>query len=153
MYAVVRIKGGVNTKPKVKNTLGFLRLHRVNHCVLVPESAEYKGMIQNVKDYVAWGKVEPEVLSLILRKRAELEGGEPITDEYLANNTRFKSVEDFAKALCENITSMKEVPKLTPVLRLHPPRKGLKSTKRSVSQGGSLGNHGTGINVILKKMR
>jgi len=43
--------------------------------------------------------------------------------------------------------------KIKPVLRLHPPRKGHRSIKRSVKQGGELGYHGAAINELLYKMR
>ncbi|MCR3883747.1 MAG: uL30 family ribosomal protein, partial [Methanothrix sp.] len=44
MYAIVRLRGSVNTKPDIKDTLKMLRLHRINHCVVVPESPHYRGM-------------------------------------------------------------------------------------------------------------
>jgi len=54
MYAIVRLRGDVNLRPEVKSTLQMLRIHRVNHCVVVREDAHFRGMIQKVKDYVAW---------------------------------------------------------------------------------------------------
>ena len=34
MYAVVQVRGVVNTNREIKDTLKMLRLHHVNHCVL-----------------------------------------------------------------------------------------------------------------------
>ncbi|MDY6932317.1 MAG: uL30 family ribosomal protein, partial [Halobacteriota archaeon] len=34
MYAVVRLRGNVNVRPEIKDTLKMLRLNRINHCVL-----------------------------------------------------------------------------------------------------------------------
>jgi large subunit ribosomal protein L30 len=48
---------------------------------------------------------------------------------------------------------MKDVPELKPVLRMHPPRKGYKTTKRTYNQGGALGYYGAEINDLLIKMR
>ena len=45
------------------------------------------------------------------------------------------------------------IPGLKPVLRLHPPRKGYKTTKRTFPQGGALGYYGQEINTLLYKMR
>jgi large subunit ribosomal protein L30 len=82
-----------------------------------------------------------------------LQGGERLTNEYLAANTKFASIEAFAQAVCEGSATLKDVPNLKPVFRLHPPRKGHAGIKRTVQQGGVLGNHGEDINQLLKKMR
>ena len=55
----------------------MLRLHKVNHCVLVPENPHFKGMVQKVKDYVAYGKVDAKTLAEILENRGRLEGDCP----------------------------------------------------------------------------
>jgi hypothetical protein len=44
----------------------MLRLHKVNHCVFVPEDPHYRGMVQKVKDYVAYGKVDAKTLAEVL---------------------------------------------------------------------------------------
>ncbi len=56
--AVVRVRGTLRVKPDIKETLMLLSLNRVNHCVVIPETPEFKGMLQKVKDYVTWGEVE-----------------------------------------------------------------------------------------------
>lgn len=152
MYAVIRLRGGINTRPEIKDTLKMLRLNRVNHCVVIQDTPEYKGMIQRAKDYIAWGKISPEYLALILRNRGELEGGLRLTDEYLARNTPYKTIDDLAKAVCKGQASLRDVPKLTPIFRLHPPRKGNRGTKKTVKEGGELGYHPS-LDALLNKMR
>ena len=34
MYAVVQVRGVVNTRREIKDTLKMLRLHHINHCVI-----------------------------------------------------------------------------------------------------------------------
>ncbi len=153
MYAVVRLRGGVRTRQDIKDTLEMLNLDRINHCVLIPETSNYQGMIRKAKDYVAWGIINPDTLALILKNRGKLEGREALTEEYLKNNTKFKSIDELAKAICEGKASVTDVPKLKPVFRLHPARKGLRGTKRNTLEGGSLGFHGTEINFLINKMR
>jgi large subunit ribosomal protein L30 len=152
MYAVIRLRGGINTRPEIKDTLKMLRLNRVNHCVVIPDTPEYKGMIQRAKDYIAWGKISPEYLALILRNRGELEGGLRLTDEYLARNTPYKTIEKLSEAVCEGKASLRDVPKLTPIFRLHPPRNGHRGTKKAVKEGGELGHHPS-LDALLNKMR
>ncbi|MDD2438965.1 MAG: 50S ribosomal protein L30 [Methanosarcinaceae archaeon] len=153
MYAIVRVRGQVSVRYTIEDTMKMLRLHRVNHCVLVPENSHYKGMIQKVKDYVAYGQVDAETLAVLLKNRGRLEGGVRLTEEYVKENTDYVSIDAFAKALVEEKATLKDIPKLKPVFRLHPPRKGHAGIKRTVQQGGVLGNHGDNINVLLNKMR
>ncbi|HII00621.1 TPA: 50S ribosomal protein L30 [Methanosarcinaceae archaeon] len=153
MYAIVRLRGPVNVRYTIEDTLKMLRLHRVNHCVIVPDNPHYKGMIQKVKDYVAYGKIDAEVLAGILENRGRLEGGARLTEEYVKENTDYDSIEAFAGAVIEGKASLNDIPNLKPVFRLHPPRKGHRGIKRTVQQGGVLGNHGEDITVLLHKMR
>ena len=153
MYAIVKLRGEVKTRQDIRDTLRMLRLDRVNHCVVVPETPTYNGMIHKAKDYVAWGIITPETLAEMLENRGKLEGGDDLTEEYLSENTKFKSFNELAKAICEGSTSISDIPKLKPVFRMHPARKGLKGTKRTFQEGGDLGFHGTEINTLLTKMR
>jgi large subunit ribosomal protein L30 len=148
MYAIVRLRGGVKTRQDIRDTLQMLNLDRINHCVLVPETDNYQGMIRKAKDYIAWGNINPETLALILKNRGKLEGRKALTEEYLS-----KSFDELAKAICEGKASIQDVPKLKPVFRLHPARKGLRGTKRNTLEGGSLGFHGAEINFLINKMR
>ncbi len=153
MYAAVRLRGGVKTRQDIRDTLSMLHLDRINHCVLLPETPNYQGMIQKTKDYIAWGPISPETLSQMLENRGKLEGSKDLTEEYLKENTKFKSFDELAKAICEGKASITDVPKLKPVFRLHPARKGLRGTKRNFLEGGDLGFHGTEINSLLHRMR
>ncbi len=153
MYAVVRLRGGVKTRQDIRDTLEMLNLDRINHCVLIPETSNFQGMIRKAKDYIAWGNINPETLALILKNRGKLEGRKALTEEYISKNTKFKSIDELAKAICEGTASTDDVPKLKPVFRLHPARKGLKGTKRNTLEGGSLGFHGAEINSLINKMR
>jgi large subunit ribosomal protein L30 len=131
----------------------MLRLHKVNHCVFLPENDVYKGMIQKSKDYIAFGTVDAEAVAEIFETRGRLEGGERLTDAYMAETTSYKTIKEFAQAFVDGNAVLKDIPLLKPVFRLHPPRKGHAGLKRTVSQGGVLGNHGEEIAVLLHKMR
>jgi large subunit ribosomal protein L30 len=153
MYAVVRIRGEVNVRGSIEDTLKMLRLHKVNHCVILNENPNNIGMIQKVKDYVAYGTIDSATLAQMLKNRGKLEGGALLTDEYIAENTQFDSIESFAEAVMDGKATLKDVPKLKPVFRLHPPRKGHAGIKRTTQQGGVLGNHKEDIGTLLNKMR
>jgi len=153
MFAVVQVRGVVNTRKDIKDTLKMLRLHHINHCVLVSDTPENLGMIRKVKDYIAYGEVDAATIEMLLCTRGRIIGDLAITDEYVKANSAFGSIADFAKALALGESRLRDMPGLKPVLRLHPPRKGYKTTKRTFNQGGALGYYGQEINTLLIKMR
>jgi large subunit ribosomal protein L30 len=153
MYAVVQVRGVVNTRREIKDTLKMLRLHHINHCVIAPDTPEMLGMIRKVKDFVAYGEITAETLETLIRTRGRLEGDHPITDEYVRDTTEFAGIAELAQAIVDGKAHVRDIPGLKPVLRLHPPRKGYKSLKRTYPQGGALGYYGPEINELLYKMR
>ncbi len=153
MYFVVQVRGVVNTRREIKDTLKMLRLHHINHCVLIPDTPAYMGMIRKVKDYVAYGVAEADVLATVLESRGRLTADEKLTDAYVKENSQYADIESFAKAICAGEAEITDMPGLKPVLRLHPPRKGYKSIKRTYQQGGALGNYGAEINSLVYRMR
>ena len=109
--------------------------------------------VTQVKDFVAWGEITPETLETLMRTRGRLEGNTPLTDDYVRETTSYAGIAELAGALVEGEMKLRDVPGLKPVLRLHPPRKGYKSLKRTYPQGGALGYYGPEINELLYKMR
>ena len=153
MYVIIRLKGGVNTRPEIKDTLRMLRLNQINHAVVVEDTPNFRGMIQIVKDYVAFGTVDAATLATMLENRGRLVGGDRLTDDYVAKNSGHKTIGDFAKAVVDGKAKLKDLPGLNPVFRMHPPRKGHAGIKRTFQQGGALGNYGEEISVLVEKMR
>ncbi len=155
MFAIIRLRGDVNVNPDIRYTLGLLRLHKVNHCVLAEENEYSRGMIKKVKDYVAWGEISEETLVAMLQNRGRLQGGKRLTEENIRETTSVGTFKELAQALRSGEITSKELAAqgIKPVFRLHPPRKGHKGLKRSVQEGGELGYHGEQINELLQKMR
>ncbi|WP_232702611.1 50S ribosomal protein L30 [Halobacterium wangiae] len=154
MRAVVQVRGDVNMSGDVVDTLEMLNIHSVNHCALVPETETYDGMVAKVNDFVAFGEPSLDVLTSLVGRRGEpLEGSADIDDEWVAENTDYDDVDDLARALLDEETTLREAG-LAPVLRLHPPRGGHDGIKQPVSDGGQLGKHTTEeIDDLLTDMR
>jgi len=151
MFAIVRLRGEVNLRPEIKDTLAMLHIHRVNHCVVVKEDPHYRGMIQKVKDYVAWGKIDDSTLAMLLERRGRLSANRRLTEQYLKGNTPYSSIMELAKAINSGSASLKDL-QIKPIFRLHPARKGLRTTKKTVQQGGDLGFH-PDLTDLIKRMR
>ena len=151
-YVVVRVRGTVNVKSEISDTLKMLRLNQVNHCVLVPKKKTYQGMLQKVKDYVTWGDAKPETMAKLIIRRGRLEGDKKISDKYIKANSDYSSVMAFAKALVKGEAQYKDIKGIKPVIRLHPPRKGYEGLKRSYNEGGALGYRGHDIDELIDRM-
>jgi len=151
-YAVIRIRGHVNVHPKIKKTLSLLNLTRANHCVLVPENKNMKGMLQVAKDYITWGEVTDETITNLLEKRGKLPGDEPLTEDALQNVSSYKTFKALAKDISNDKIALSEIPDIKPVFRLHPPVKGFEGVKRSFTKNGALGYRADKINAIVNRM-
>lgn len=152
VYAVIRIRGTVNVRGKIKDTLKMLRLNKVNHCVILPKTGSYSGMLQKVKDYVTWGEVKPETLAKMIINRGRLLGDNKISDKYIQANTSYSSILAFAKAVSKAEANYQDITDIKPVIRLHPPIKGYEGVKRSYRAGGALGYRGEDINALIERM-
>ena len=139
MIAIIRITGQVKVKGKIEETLSRLRLGRKYVCVLIDEKDKIKlGMLKKIKFYVAYGEIEKGMLIRLIEKRGkrtdkkEIKEPEKIAEEILNK----KKLEDLG---------------LKPFFRLHPPRKGLKSSKKQFPRG-VLGDHKQEINKLIERM-
>lgn len=155
LYFAVRIRGAPGMKGTILDTLSMLRMYKVNHGVLIWVGKSYMGMLDKVKSYTAYGEIDEKTLVRLLRTRGRVEGNKPLTDEHIKNLTQYKNIKEFAKALLNGEIQYrpKDIYKIKPVFRLHPPRKGHRGTiKKHYAEGGTLGNVGDYINVLIHKM-
>ncbi|NJE05958.1 50S ribosomal protein L30 [Thermococcus sp. M36] len=150
--ALIRLRSGIRARGEVRDTLAMLRLHRINHLVLIDDTPSYKGMVQKVKDYITWGEIDAETLAKLIRKRGRLIGNKPVTDDYVKEKLGM-TIEEFAQKVVNGEMKLTDLPNIKPVFRLHPPRGGLKgSKKRSFKEGGALGYRGEKINELIERM-
>lgn len=150
--AVIRVRGTINVRREISDTLRMLHLVRNCHATLIDNRPSYLGMLQKVHNYVTWGEVSKEVIVLLLRERGRLIGNRRVTDEY-AQKIGFKSIDDLAEAIYNLKVEFQKLPDIKPVFRLHPPSGGYGgSIKKSYKAGGVTGYRGEAINDLLKRM-
>jgi len=122
ILAVIRIRGEINIKGDIKDTLDMLRLRRKHACVVIEKNASNLGMLQKVKDYSTWGEIDEGTLKLLIEKRAEMNPEDPKrTKPYFRLSPPRGGFE----------------------------RKGIKT---SFQRGGALGYRGKDINNLIKRM-
>ncbi|MHA2181560.1 MAG: 50S ribosomal protein L30 [Promethearchaeota archaeon] len=155
LYFAIRIRGAPGMKRRILDTLKMLRMHKVNHGVLIWGTKSFKGMLVKSKDYITYGEIDEKTLVRLLRVRGRIEGNKQLTEEHLKNLTEYKTFKALSKALLSGEIQYREkyLKKIKPVFRLHPPRKGHRGTiKKHYAEGGILGYVGVNINQIIHKM-
>lgn len=141
IYAVVRVRGSVNKKREIKDTMRMLRLTRTNHCVLIKKDPKTDGMIKKVKDFVTWGEINEKTLEKLVSERGRMAGDKKLSEKE-------------AKAVIETIKKTKKIADakdFKPVFRMSPPKKGYGGSKTAYPKG-ALGYRGEKINELLERM-
>jgi large subunit ribosomal protein L30 len=153
-FIVVRARSDVKVERSIRETMGYMNLTRVNHAVIIPDNAQYRGMLQKSKDYVTWGEANAGLIERMLTERGRMAGDQPLTDAIVAEHTDYSTIGEFAKAIAAGEATVKDVPGLKRVFRLHPPRgtKGWGGIKRSFVVGGALGARGEAIGDLVERM-
>lgn len=149
-FLVVNMRGLVNTRATVRDTLRCLNLETRFRATVVPDNAVTRGMLFKAKEHLAWCEANPELTLKLLEKRARVEGKSPITNDVL-KTLGYRKLADLAKALSAGETTLNKIG-VKPSMALSPPRGGFKrSSKRMYSQGGILG-HNPDLPKIVERM-
>ncbi len=154
LIAIIRLRGTVNVRPDVSDTLRMLRLVRKYHLVIYPKDTPgLWGMLQKAKDWITWGEIDKPTLVELLRQRGRTPGNKRLTEDYLKENLEVNSIEELVDKIITRQIKLHKCQKIKPVFRLHPPQGGFKkSLRRQFNNGGELGYRGSAINDLIKRM-
>lgn len=144
LIAIVRVRGTVNVRSDITETLKRLNLKHPNNCTVVRLTDTYHGMLVKVNNHVAFGEIDEPTLIKLIEKR----GVSRVADKLKA----LPAAEIAKRFEAGKIKLSDDEIKLDPVFKLHPPRHGYRSTKLQVKQGGSLGYQGAKINELISRM-
>ena len=111
-FIVVRARSDVKVERSIRETMGYMNLTRVNHAVIIPDNAQYRGMLQKAKDYITWGQADVSMVERMLAERGRMTGDAPLTDAIVAEHTDYKNIGDFAKAIVAGEAQVKDIPEL-----------------------------------------
>ncbi len=128
VVAVIRVRGRMNVRSDINETLDRLNIPHVNNCAVLKLTPAYMGMIEKCNNYIAYGEINEDTLKRLMKsKGVEVEESQPL------------------EALLGKAKASK-------TFRLHPPRRGYRSIKKGFKQGGTLGYMGPAINDLIKRM-
>ncbi len=140
MILVIRISGDVDLTSEIKETLFRMRIRRKYSAVLIKPSPEALKLLRRVRDFVAFGDINKETLSLLLQKRA-------------IPSKKGKKID--VKKIIEELEKRKltEIEEIKPFFRLHPPRGGIDSKNHfGNSKKAVLGDNKDKINDLVRRM-
>lgn len=151
--AIIRMTGEVALNKDLKDTFKLLRLYKKNNCVVVPNSPQYVGMIEKMREKSTWGEIDEPTLKLLLEKRARVSRNQQLSAEYLKAHAK-TDFDSFAKDVISFKKELKDVPGMKLFFKLKPPTGGFerKGVKEQYSLGGALGYRKDNINELLRKM-
>lgn len=141
LIAIIRISGMVKVRKDMEETLSRLRLRRKYSCVIINcNDKNLMGMLDKAKFYTAYGEIDDNLLSKLIKERGESIDGrkKELTvdvDEVIRGLHSGKKLKDY---------------KLKGFFRLHPPRKGINSKLQHPK--GVLGNNKKDINKLIERM-
>lgn len=127
----------VDVPENVNHLLDNINLRRKYAAILIEETPENMKMLNQIRSFVAFGKITNENLVKLISMRGERSDSKKIDAEAVVKNLDKKSLREQG---------------LKPFFRLHPPRKGIESKKHFGIGKGVLGDNKEHINALLERM-
>lgn len=137
MIIVIRISGLVEVPNDVQETLYRMRLRKKYTAILLKETEENEKLLKIVRNFVAYGKINDETLSLLLQKRAKSSNKAKIESKTVIEQLKKKDLSDLG---------------IKPFFGLHPPRGGIDSKIHFPIKKGVLGDNKEKINDLIRRM-
>ncbi len=138
MIIVIRIAGMVEIPDRIQSALDHMRLRRKYSAIFLEENKENLMLIQNVRNFVAFGQINKENLMKLISLRGQpIDSKKKIDVNHVIDSLGKKKLSELG---------------LKPFFRLHPPRGGIESKKHYGVGKGVLGNNKENINKLLERM-
>ena len=142
MYiAALLVRGRINIKPEVKETLDRLNLKKKNTLILLPDTPVTKGMLKRAESYITYGTISQELAKKVVEERGVTPG--EIKDRLPIQKTKkhHNHKEYYGR-------------KVMPYFPLNNPRGGFErgGIKKPYTKGGVLGYRKEGMDSLISRM-
>jgi len=157
---VIRIRGIIGVSPKVKKILQLFRLRQLHNGVFIRINAATEKMLRLIEPYIAYGYPTLKSIKDIVYKRGygKVSGQRiPLSTNAVIKatlgNKGIECIEDIVHELYTVGPEFKAVSNFLCPFKLTSPRGGFAGTKLNHhNEGGSAGQSGDKINLLIKKM-
>ncbi|KAM0672614.1 ribosomal protein L7 [Ordospora colligata] len=157
-FVAVLIRSKCKIAPKPRKVLDLFRLTKLNTCVIVRNNESNKKMLNIVKEYVAYGTIDMELLRKLVYTRGTGRNGKlrmKLTNEVIEDmfDGRIRCIEEIIHCIYNGTEMFKEVNNFLYPFHLNPPVGGFRQKKtRNFNEGGCLGNHHDLLHKLLERM-
>lgn len=150
-FLVVRMRGTVNVPYWADTTLESLNLAKKFRATIVPESTEYSGMLNRVRQLVAWCRVDNETVKALLDKKGRKTASQVLKESDIPKE--YSNLDKLADDIANDAVVFSKLEGIKPWFALNPPRGGFKkSVKKQTTQNGVLGENNSLIELVKKMM-
>lgn len=137
MIIAIRISGLVEMPQAAQETLFRMRLRRKYSAVLLQSTPANLKLLQNVRNFIAYGDIDSQTLALLTEKRGVSKDKKKVDAKKVLESLEKKGLEGSG---------------LKPFFRLHPPRGGIDSKIHYPIRDGVLGDNKKDINALVRRM-
>jgi len=71
LLAAVLIRGMINMRQDIRDTLKMLHLQRTMYCTVMPDTLVHRNMMRKCKDYLTYGEINEETHKELVAKRGK----------------------------------------------------------------------------------
>ena len=151
-YLVVRIRGQADVPYWATHTMSIMKLEKKYRATIIPAKDNTLGMLNKVKHYISWTKLDVSLAREILEKKARKSGYRKVSQEDITQ-LGFDGLDQMADELASGESVLSNLKPLKPWFALAPPKSGFKkSTKRLAGQNGILGSNKDLDNIVRRMM-
>lgn len=150
-FLVVRMRGTVNVPFWALTTLKNLYLNKKFSATVVPETADYLGMLRKINQWVAWSKADSDIVKMLIEKRGKKKTPKLDTQKESERKDEYKGIDELVNVIVNDKIKFSDQNSIKPWFRLNPPKGGFKrKSKKQFSDGGILGNNKDLLEIVKR---
>ncbi|MCL4343981.1 MAG: uL30 family ribosomal protein [Nitrososphaerota archaeon] len=127
MLLVIRVKGEINVRDKVEETLTLMNLKRKYNATILNDNDAVRGMLQKAKDCIVWSKIDVPTTARLIEARGKVSGWKKLSIDYLKNHN-LSGFDELAERMEKGEIGLKDIG-AKPYFALPPPRGGVPRKK------------------------
>ena len=150
-FLVVRMRGTVNVPFWALTTLKNLYLNKKFSATVVPETADYLGMLRKINQWVAWSKADSDIVKMLIEKRGKKKTPKLDTQKESERKDEYKGIDELVNVIVNDKIKFSDQNSIKPWFSLNPPKGGFKrKSKKQFSDGGILGNNKDLLEIVKR---
>jgi large subunit ribosomal protein L30 len=127
LLLIIRVRGEINLREGVEETLRLMNLKRKYNATILNDSDAVRGMLQKAKDCVVWSQIDVPTTAKLIESRGKVSGWKKLTLDYLKNHN-LNGFDELAERVDKGELKLKDLG-IKPYFAMPPPRGGVPRRK------------------------